>query len=164
MTQAVAKPESQGDAWESAVSAWADGQEEIRAEDLDTPYGRQVWDTYHLIGDVLRSEELAFRPTDLFYARVSRAVDAEPAIVAAPRKHFSRARLGLSGMAVAAAVATVAWVALPHLSGETPEGVSAPVMASSEEPGSSYSYVEAHRQFAGSSPIRQVSLDVGVSP
>ena len=162
MTQVATKPETRDDSWESTVSAWLDGQEEIRAEDLDTPYGRQVWDTYHLIGDVLRSEELGFRPTDLFYARDSCAIDAEPPIVAVERKVFSRARLGWSGVAVAAAVATVVWVAMPYFSGEAPSAVSEPVMASSEEPGF-YSYVDAHRQFAGGSPIRQVSLDVGVS-
>ncbi len=162
MMQVATKPEARDDSWESAVSAWMDGQEEIRTDDLDTPYGRQVWDTYHLIGDVMRSEELGFRPTDLFYARLSRAVDAEPAIVASQRRGFSRARLGWSGVAVAAAVASVVWVAMPYLSGDASPGVSEPVMASSEDPGS-YSYVDAHRQFAGSSPIRQVSLDVGIS-
>lgn len=161
MTQVAMKPEPQDESWESALSAWMDGHEEIRTEDFDTPYGRQVWDSYHLIGDALRSEELAFRPTDLFYARLSRAIDEEPPIVAAQRKGLSRARLGWSGVAVAAAVATVVWVALPHLTDGAAPGVSEPVMASSEEPGF-YTYVDAHRQFAGGNPIRQASLDVGV--
>ena len=161
MTQVATKSEAQDDSWESAISAWVDGQEEIRTEDLDTPYGRQLWDTYHLIGDAMRSDDLAFRPTDLFYARVSKAIDDEPSIVAPERKISSRIRLGWSGAAVAAAVATVVWVAMPYLSGESTD-VSDPVMASSDESGF-YNYVDAHRQFAGSSPIRQVSLDVGVS-
>src|SRR5690606_23397441 len=104
--QVVAKSEEQPASWESTVSAWVDGEEDIRPEDLDTPYGRQVWDTYHLIGDVLRSEELAVQPSDRFYARISKAIDAEPAIVAPHhrRKTPSLRRMGLSGAAIAAAV------------------------------------------------------------
>lgn len=162
MTQEAVKPNISDEVWESTLSAWMDGQEEMRTEDLDTPYGRQVWDTYHLIGDAMRSDELAFRPTDLFYARISRAVDAEPPMVIAQHKVFTRSRLGWSGAAVAAAVATVVWVAMPYLSGDVSPGVSEPVMASSDDSGF-YTYVDAHRQFAGGSPIRQVSLDVGVS-
>src|SRR5690606_26976622 len=67
--------------WESSVSVWMDGEDEIRPEDLDSPYGRQLWDSYHLIGDVLRSEDLAIKPSDLFYARLSKAIDDEPALV-----------------------------------------------------------------------------------
>lgn len=162
MTQVAVKTETQETSWEGTVSAWMDGHDEIRTEDLDSPYSRQVWDTYHLIGDALRSEELGFRPSDLFYARVSKAIDDEPPLVVVERRGLSRARLGLSGAAVAAAVATVVWVALPYLSGEQAGSVSRPVMAVADEAGS-YSYVDAHRQFAGSSPIRQVSLDVGVN-
>src|SRR5690554_518200 len=70
--------------WEESVSLWVDGEAPVRAEDLDTPYGRQLWDTYHLIGDVLRSRELAIEPSERFYARVSKAIDEEPTVVAPP--------------------------------------------------------------------------------
>lgn len=143
--------------WDSTVSAWMDGDGEIRPDDLDSPYGRQVWDTYHLIGDVLRSEELAVKPSDLFYARVSRAIDAEPAIVARPRRGFSSAKLGFSGVAVAAAVASVIWVALPYFSGQASEGTQAQVLAVADDENVG-DYIEAHRQFAGTNPIRQVSF------
>src|SRR5690625_842402 len=96
--------------WEAAVSAWVDGEETVRAEELDSPYGRQLWDTYHLIGDVLRSEDLAVQPSDLFYARVSRAIDAEPSLVAPRKPRWQRFRRSLSGVAVAAVAASVAWV------------------------------------------------------
>lgn len=156
------KLDAQTDSWDSTVSAWMDGDGEIRPEDLDSPYGRQVWDTYHLIGDVLRSDELAIKPSDLFYARVSKAIDAEPAIVAPQRRAFSAARLGLSGVAVAAAVASVIWIALPYLSGQAPEGSRTQVLAVADE-GQVDDYIEAHRQFAGANPIRQVSFDMGAS-
>lgn len=151
------KPDTQTESWDSTVSAWMDGDGEIRPDDLDSPYGRQVWDTYHLIGDVLRSEELAVKPSDLFYARVSRAIDAEPAIVAGPRRGISSARLGLSGAAVAAAVATVIWVAMPYFSGQAPEATPVQVLATADDDHVG-DYIEAHRQFAGANPIRQVSF------
>lgn len=152
--------DAQSHSWERTISEWMDGDGEIHPDDLDSPYGRQVWDTYHLIGDVLRSDELAIKPSDLFYARVSKAIDAEPSIVAPQRRGFTAARLGLSGVAVVAAVASVIWVALPYFSGETPE--SAPVLAAADA-GQVDDYIQAHRQFAGANPIRQVSFDSGAS-
>src|SRR5690606_24923991 len=120
--------------WEESISAWVDGEGEIRPDDIDTPYGRQVWDTYHLIGDVMRSKELAVQPSDLFYARLSKAIDEEPPIVASRRK-VSGARLGLSGFAVAAAVATVVWVTMPYFVGQQPATSvpAATVLASTDD-------------------------------
>jgi len=150
--------------WESSVSVWMDGENgDIRPEDLDSPYGRQVWDTYHLIGDVLRSEELAVKPSDLFYARLSKALDAEPSIVAPQRRRYTSVRLGLSGLAVAAAVASVAWVALPYFSGggAAQQAASTQVVASAGDDASLRDYLAAHSQIAGVGPVRQVSFDAG---
>jgi sigma-E factor negative regulatory protein RseA len=150
--------------WEASVSSWIDGEEDIRPEELDTPYGRQVWDNYHLIGDVLRNPDLAIKPTDFFYARVSRAIDAEPPIVA-PRKlrRSGPMRVGLSSLAMAAAVATVVWVALPYMTSEQSAPVSAtPLMASAtEEPSGLRDYLDAHRELAGVNPVRQASFEIG---
>lgn len=152
-------------AWEESVSAWMDGEE---ADDilpgLLTREGRQTWDTYHLIGDALRNADLALTPGASFHARLSRALDAELPIVAAPRRR-SPLRLGLSGLAVAAAVATVAWVAQPYLAGGSPGTqtrvlADASVSAGADTSGLS-DYLEAHRQMAGPSAVRQVSFDVG---
>ncbi|HUH59268.1 MAG TPA: sigma-E factor negative regulatory protein [Candidimonas sp.] len=151
--------------WEASISGWVDGEGDFRPEDLDGPYGRQVWDTYHLIGDVLRNPELAIRPSDLFYARVSKAIDAEPSIVAprALRTHRP-VRVGLSGLAIAAAVATVVWVALPYLSGPQ---ASAPgpvqVLATANDDPGLRDYLDAHREAAGVSAVRQVSFGQGAS-
>lgn len=145
---------------EASISAWIDGEADIRPEDLDTPYGRKVWDTYHLIGDVMRSEELAIKPSDFLYARISRAIDEEPAIVAPhvqPVRRFARA--GLSSLAVAAAVAAVAWVAMPYFTASEEAAFQAPVMAAQESEGL-YDYVAAHRDFTGVGPVRQVSFEV----
>ncbi|QIM49145.1 sigma-E factor negative regulatory protein [Pusillimonas sp. DMV24BSW_D] len=146
--------------WEESVSTWVDGEAEIRAEDLDTPYGRQLWDTYHLIGDVMRSNELALQPSDRFYARVSKAIDDEPAIVAPRfRKPSPVWRAGVSGLAVAAAVASVVWVALPYFVGGQGND-NPPVLATADESGL-HDYVSAHQQFAGVNPVRQVSFQAG---
>ena len=129
---------------------------------LLTREGQQTWDTYHLIGDALRNSDLALTPSAAFQARLARALDAELPIVAAPRR---RSRMGLSGLAVAAAVATVAWVAQPYLSGGSPGGETRVLADASAgvgtEDASLRDYLEAHRQMAGPSAVRQVSFDAG---
>lgn len=151
-------------AWEASVSAWVDGAEDLRAEELDTPYGRQLWNTYHLIGDVMRSADLAIQPTDRFRARLSTALDAEPPIVApTPLMRRRALRLGLSGVAVAAAVASVVWMARPALLGVDVPAES-PVLAQTEQPAETADpgladYMAAHQAMAGAGPVRQVSFD-----
>lgn len=160
-----ADSEGSNDPWEAIVSAWVDGEEEFRPEDLDSPYGRQVWDTYHLIGDVLRSPELAVKPTDLFYARLSKAIDEEPPLVAphALRRHHGL-RMGLSGLAVAAAVVSVVWVALPYfMATETQAPVQQLVAAATTEDTGLHDYLSAHQEIAGSSAVRQVSFGSGAT-
>lgn len=160
----VVIPES---SWEESVSAWMDGEEsDDIIPGLLSREGRQTWDTYHLIGDSLRNADLALTPSAAFQTRLARALDAELPIVAAPRRR-SPLRVGLSGLAVAAAVATVAWVAQPYLTGE-PSGevrvladASAPASASAADDSGLRDYLEAHRQMAGPSAVRQVSFDVG---
>lgn len=151
--------------WEESVSAWMDGEEsdDVLAG-LLTREGQQTWDTYHLIGDALRNSDLALTPSAAFQARLARALDAELPIVAAPRRR-SPLRMGLSGLAVAAAVATVAWVAQPYLSGGSP-GAETRVLADASagvgtEDASLRDYLEVHRQMAGPSAVRQVSFDAG---
>ena len=157
------KPDAAAPDWEASVSSWVDGEAEIRAEELDTPYGRQLWDTYHLIGDVMRSQDLAIRPSDRFYARVSAALDAEPPIVAPlplARRHV--VRNGLSGLAVAAAVASVVWMARPFFFGAEP-APAAPVVAQAIEPDAAdpglADYMAAHQSMAGAGAVRQASYD-----
>lgn len=165
--QVAAKPGHDPDSvtLESSVSVWMDGEgDALCPEGLDSPAGRQIWDTYHLVGDVLRNGDLALHPSDLFLARLSQAIEAEPPIVAPMRHRLSSVRLGLSGLAVAAAVASVAWVALPYFSGGTagsnPGATATQVVASADDPGLR-DYLDAHRQIAGISPVRQVSFDAG---
>ncbi|WP_323016750.1 sigma-E factor negative regulatory protein [Castellaniella sp.] len=158
------EPAAAGHDWEASVSSWVDGEADLRVEELDSPYGRQVWDTYHLIGDVMRSQDLAIQPSERFYARVSAALDAEPAIVApAPLVRHHAWRLGLSGLAVAAAVASVVWMARPFLAdpGAAPAGT--PVLAQAAEADANdpslADYMAAHQDMAGAGPVRQASYD-----
>lgn len=148
---------------EASVSAWMDGESsEDIFSDLATLQGRRTWDTYHLIGDALRNADLAVSPSAEFHARLSRALDAELPIVA-PQRRRSPLRLGLSGLAVAAAVATVAWVAQPYIMGGPGRPAETRVLAdasTAETPGLR-DYLEAHRQMAGPSAVRQVSFDAG---
>ncbi len=157
------KQEQEAASWEATVSTWIDGEGEIRPEELDTPYGRQVWDTYHLIGDVLRNPDLAIKPSDFLYARISKAIDAEPHIVAPRNLHrYGAVRIGLSGLAVAAAVASVVWVAMPYFGapGAMDAAPGGTMLASAQDDNHLRDYLEAHREIAGVSPIRQVSLEV----
>ena len=72
------------------VSALLDG--ELHGQDCDAliagladvanAQGRQAWDTYHHIGDVLRSDDLAVELSADFSSRFSALLDAEPVILA----------------------------------------------------------------------------------
>lgn len=147
--------------WGETLSAYMDGESpDAWPVDLDTANGRQTWDTYHLIGDVLRNPELAATPSAAFRARISRAIEDELPIVAAPRR-MKPMRLGLSGLAVAAAVASVVWVAQPYFGqGDAPVAVQTLAEANADTPGLG-DYLEAHRQVAGPNSVRQVSFEPG---
>ncbi len=49
---------------------------------LRQPEEQVTWDLYHQIGDVMRSEEMAFSLSDGFAAKMSARLDAEPTIIA----------------------------------------------------------------------------------
>jgi len=154
-----AKNDPAASAFEARISAWVDGEDDIRPEDVATPYGRHLWDTYHLIGDVLRSNDLAVRPSPLFYARLSKAIDAEPPIVA-PTRWWSR-RTALSGLAMAAAVAMVAWIALPYFSAPDADATDAAVLASASDDTALGDYLDAHGAIIGSGAIRRAAFGGG---
>lgn len=146
--------------WEESVSLWVDGEAPVRAEDLDTPYGRQLWDTYHLIGDVLRSRELAIEPSERFYARVSKAIDEEPTVVA-PRRVRKQNRRHWPRVAVAAAVvlSIAAWFGLSM--DESGELVQPAVLAQADEEQPWSDYIDAHQSLVGAAPARYVSYNSG---
>ena len=155
--------------WEAAVSSWVDGEGEVRAEELDSPYGRQVWDTYHLIGDVLRTEDLAIKPSPMFYARLSRAIADEPTILAPANLRRSRWRTGLSGLAATAAIAAVAWVGTPYFLNDPAsdfQPVPAAQLASAEldDDATLHDYLDAHEGLVGAVPVSLVSYGTEDQP
>ncbi|PHV35567.1 transcriptional regulator [Janthinobacterium sp. BJB312] len=65
------------------ISALADGELaaselELAFAALDTPSGRQAWDAYRHIGDVLRSEQYGHALSAHFDARMASRLAAEP--------------------------------------------------------------------------------------
>lgn len=150
---------------EESISAWMDGESsEFDLPDLSSESARKSWDTYHLIGDALRNADLAVSPSASFHARLSRALEAELPIVA-PQRRRSPLRTGLSSLAVAAAVATVAWIAQPYIMTGTsgrPVETRTLAEASVNELPVLRDYLEAHRQMAGPNAVRHVSFDGGV--
>ncbi len=172
---------------EEWLSAYMDGELADEADDaaaavsgyLETGGGRADWDLYHLVGDVVRTPELALSVSSGFHQRFLDALEHEAPIVAAPRRTISRrfmTRYGFPGLAAAAAVASVTWIAQPYFGGQgvpvefsasaQPAAapavvqVAAPAGARRAEPPVDVSlgeYLEAHRQIAGRSAIRQVS-------
>lgn len=117
------------------ISAFADGEMDDACDDvvlaaLHIEEGREVWDVYHQIGDVLRSDEMAFALRPDFSARMSARLDMEPSIVAPA---FSQARqksvapvaarrpvkIGFRRLAIpgaaAVAVATAAFFTAPQI-------------------------------------------------
>jgi sigma-E factor negative regulatory protein RseA len=145
------------------ISAWLDGEAPGNPDLHLSHANRQVWDTYHFIGDVMRSNELAVRPSAQFQVRLGRALDAERPILATPQRKSSLGpawRIGLSGAAMAAVVATVVWIARPAFVGTGTDAtqVLADMTPSAFEDSALSAYLEAHRQMAGPSAIHQVSF------
>lgn len=125
------------------LSALADGDAQALAAACgqwrDNEAARQAWHSYHLIGDVMRSDELAARPAHdaAFLAGVRARLAAEPVVLAPqPVSHPPRRRqpwllpaAAAAGVAVVAGVLVVARVGAP---GAVPGG---PVLATA--PGAS---------------------------
>lgn len=161
----------------SDSAAFAAGSARL-SEHLASAKGQSDWDLYHLIGDVVRTPDLALPVSAQFHRRLAEALEREPAIVAAPKRTSRRfmVRYGFPGLAAAAAVASVTWIAQPYFGGQgVPVEFSAstqPVAAPAVVPVAAQArprsvdpqvdvvlgeYLDAHRQIAGRGAIRQVS-------
>jgi sigma-E factor negative regulatory protein RseA len=170
------EPHSDSQELADTISAWMDGDQATpMPEAVLTQRGQQTWQVYHLIGDTLRTPELAIAGASDLRARVAQALVTEPAIIAAPRpaqvepKQKRTVNVWRSvvwpSLAMAAAVASVVWVARPFLLPDA--GVSSPLMANSSAPQNVASnvdapavqdYVSAHRQLSGPANVRQASF------
>jgi len=120
--QGVARPECE------LLSGLMDG--ETSAEEAKTLLGllcndeelRNRWVAFHIVGDALRSNEVAATHSTRFCARVAEAIAGEAALIVprtSVRRQTSWRRFVVPGLAVAASVAVIAFVAVPLL--RTPE-------------------------------------------
>lgn len=87
---------------------------------------RNEWVTLHIVGDALRSSEVAAVHAPDFCARVSAALALEPTVLApnvsAVRRSRPLRRYLAPGLAVAASAAVITFVAVPLL--QSPSGVA----------------------------------------
>ncbi|TKC83876.1 anti-sigma factor [Trinickia terrae] len=104
---------------------------ELNSED------RAAWSSYHLIGDALRSDDLAVSPatSSAFLAGFALRLEAEPHVLAPAALPASKKRLSalrrrvVPVFAVAAAAATLTWIVVPQL--QRVDGASAGVQMAS---------------------------------
>lgn len=148
-------------AWLSAlVDGHADGLDEACSRWRDDAAVRRDWHAFQLIGDVMRSEELASRPghDEAFLAGLRQRLAQEP-VVLAPAPAVRRRQAWLVPAAAAAGFVVVAGVLVVVRMGQAPQPdtqvaesapprgvrVEAPVPVAHDpalDP-----YVRAHRQF-----------------
>lgn len=135
------------------------------------------WSDLQLVGDALRSTEVAACHVDGFCDRVRKSLADEPTVLA-PRQLARPAwrRYSWPGLAVAASVAAIAFVAVPLMRSPAPDVMAqkqipaaAPVVASTAVLASSQAeakaaaaianaraldpYFAAHRELTGGSPL-----------
>lgn len=166
------------------VSALADGQlagdafargVEIASSDAAA---REAWHAYHLIGDVLRSSDLAqCAPADRFLVRLQERLRDEPAFAAAPSQVIAAVPANIeaandgnfrwkvvAGAASFAAVSAIAWTLLgtaPSREGSqlAASGTSSGTVLTASERGMMIrdsrldEFMAAHRQLGGATLV-----------
>lgn len=152
------------------VSEWMDGElsghqtrEQLTRVKQDAEL-HHCWDTFHLIGDVMRGEPALSRE---FERRLAARLASEPAVLA-PRPHVATrfATYALSAAASVSAVALVGWIAFfnnplapqPDLAQAPttppPAAVPAEQLASVPSDGAMNEYLIAHQEFSPSTEIQ----------
>jgi len=153
------------------LSAFMDNEADLPAELLRSDTVRAQWATYHFIGDVLRSEELAISVSPTFNQRLAAALETEPPIVAPRRRTAMRfiGRYAVPGVALVAAVVAVTWMAQPLIA-PTTRSLQASAQASEGRLTSASlsntpllaDYLDVHRHSAGFTAVGAGSeLDMG---
>jgi sigma-E factor negative regulatory protein RseA len=132
MQNAANQAQSQSVSRGERMSAFADGESLDEIGNLGqflaelTSHDRTAWSDYHLIGDALRSDDLAESPahSSAFMAAFSARFESEAhvlspaasALIAQKRGNAFRRRF-VPAFAVAAAAATLTWIVVPQLQG-----------------------------------------------
>jgi len=138
------------------------------------PELQRRWSDLQMVGDALRSSDVAACHLEGFCARVHMALVEEPTVLAPPSARPAWRRYALPGLAVAASVAAIAFVAVPLLKApasdvlaarQAPSG--APVVATLDPPAQVSQkaasaianaraldpYFAAHRELTGGTPL-----------
>jgi negative regulator of sigma E activity len=133
------------------------------------------WAELQLVGDALRSSDVAACHVEGFCARVTSALAAEPTVLAPRAARPSLRRFALPGVAIAASVAALAFVAVPllrdpspTLMAQRPGSLPPPVVTAQAEPAATADakaaaaianartlepYFAAHRELTGGTPL-----------
>jgi len=178
------------DAAAVTISAWMDGDEQTSLpSELFTESGHATWQVYHLIGDTLRTPELALTSKADLSHRIAQALVTEPALAQVPKDSAEKPavqsvqvspapqqltslaklmrRVVWPSVAMAAAVASVVWVAkplfVPELSAPSVQASKTDTtraVASNLEASAVRDYVTAHRQISGPSNVRPAAFGV----
>ncbi|MFM0225541.1 sigma-E factor negative regulatory protein [Paraburkholderia dipogonis] len=122
---------------------------------------RAAWSSYHLIGDALRSDDLAVSPaaSSAFLSGFAARFDNEPHVLAPAAMPVARRLLALRrrvvpAFAVAAAAATLTWIVVPQLQG-VPGGPGAAQLASVQSHGDALQRVAMAPAPATVQPVAQ---------
>ncbi|HYB51587.1 MAG TPA: sigma-E factor negative regulatory protein [Burkholderiaceae bacterium] len=153
------------------LSAWMDGEldapatEAVLRQLLSGRHLQGKYQSWCVVGDALRSHEVAAQHSPRLCARISRALQDEPVLLAPRALSSARLRHQLaSGAAVAAAIAVVVLVAVPLLRGTVPSpgvatnAVEAPRVAPAELAGRDTNALNALNPVPAAS-VRQPRLD-----
>src|SRR5208283_3948728 len=81
------------------------------------PASRRQYEDWCMVGDALRSNEVAAQHSPRLCARIAKALQDEPALLAPRALSTSMKRHLASGAAVAAAMMVLVFVAVPQLRG-----------------------------------------------
>ena len=98
--------------------------------------GREQWDIYHHIGDVLRSEEMAYNPTNNFSKRLAIQLANEPSFIAPPKRSGIHRLSKWPATAAAAAAVLTGFVIAPtifHWPAETHVSASLSIPTATDE-------------------------------
>ncbi|WP_168794811.1 sigma-E factor negative regulatory protein [Paraburkholderia aromaticivorans] len=125
---------------------------------------RAAWSSYHLIGDALRSDDLAVSPaaSSAFLSGFAARLDNEPHVLAPAAMPVARRLLALRrrvvpAFAVAAAAATLTWIVVPQLQG-VPGGAGSAQIASVQSHGDALQRVA----MAPTATVQPVAQDANI--
>lgn len=140
--------QSQGSSRGERLSAFVDGEglnapmsfDEVLTE-FDS-VDRSTWSAYHLIGDALRSDDLAVHParSQAFLAGFAARLEAEPHFIAPGQARAGRGpsrlrRRAAPALAAAAAAAVLTWIVMPQWHGGASQGTVQTAATSSRADG-----------------------------